>query len=196
MRDAMATFDPSSDGHPPIDLDVYRYRLDAGGEHYVAQQADGERIVATLRLDVVRTAPIAMLRRLGLKVLPDTDGAYAHLAAEPDAAGIAGLAEVMATAYAVRADDPDDGFWLAACPAALTDIASAIGWRMIPQDDAAGRADVPMVLLLDELERFERIDSPLARAAPDRPIRPERLAALLVSLELPVEALGERRAIG
>ena len=192
----MAFIDPSPDGHSPIILDVVRYRLDAGGEHYVAQQADGECIVATLRLDAVRTAPIAMLRRLGLNVLPDTDGAYAHLAAEPDAAGSAGLTEVLASAYAVRADDPDDGFWLAACPAALADIAAAIGWRILARVDASHQADVPMVLLLDELERFERIGSPLAQAAPDRPIQPARLASLLENLELPADEPTVRLAIG
>ncbi|HMS79185.1 MAG TPA: hypothetical protein PKC20_06575, partial [Burkholderiaceae bacterium] len=46
-------------------IDVFRERLDAGVEHHVAQLHGDERIVATLRLEPVGTAPLRTLSRVG-----------------------------------------------------------------------------------------------------------------------------------
>ncbi|MCZ8102635.1 MAG: hypothetical protein O9972_32670, partial [Burkholderiales bacterium] len=74
-----------SDAKPPR-IDVFRDRRDAGVEHHVAQLHGDERIVATLRLEPVRSAPLRTMARIGVSVLPEAEGAYATLGAEADVA--------------------------------------------------------------------------------------------------------------
>jgi hypothetical protein len=80
---------------------VFRDRLDAAVELHVAQLHSDERIVATLRLDPVRSAPLGTMARIGVSVLPQAEGAYATLVAEADATGRVGL--VLATPGALAA---------------------------------------------------------------------------------------------
>jgi hypothetical protein len=151
----------------PLRIDVFRDRLEAGVEHHVAQIHGDERIVATLRLDPVRSAPLRTMARIGVSVLPEAEGAYATLVAEADAAGHAGLELATLAALAARRRDADDTFWLAACPAALVQRATALGWRLLPRAaDAPAQQAVPAVLLLDDVEYFSLICSPLAAIPP------------------------------
>jgi len=147
-------------------LDCFRYLMDDGVEHHVAQLEGAERIVATLRLEPVRTAPLAMLRRIGVTTLPDADGAYVMCSADSDDAGLQGFALLTAAALERRRREADDGFWLAACPLALIDAALALGWRRVPAAvTTATRVDadtVPLVLLVDDTAHFARLGSPLA----------------------------------
>jgi hypothetical protein len=157
---------PQSDASPPR-IDVFRDRLDAGVEHHVAQLHGEERIVATLRLEPVRSAPLRTMARIGVSVLPEAEGAYATLVAEADAAGRAGLELATLAALAARRRDADDTFWLAACPAALAPVATALGWRLLPRAaDAPAQQAAPAVLLLDDVAYFSLIGSPLAAIPP------------------------------
>jgi hypothetical protein len=171
---------------PTPRIDLFRYRLEGGVEHYVAHSHGEERIVATLRLEPVRTAPLRTLARIGASVLPDADGAYVSMTADSDPTGLAGLALATAAALASRRQACDDAFWLAACPPALEPAALELGWRALPsaRDEPAARG-APVVLLVDDVGHFEAIGSPLA-AIPSRgsppPIAPQ---TLLDALELP-----------
>jgi hypothetical protein len=147
-------------------LDCFRYLMDDGVEHHVAQLEGAERIVATLRLEAARTAPLAMLRRIGVTTLPDADGAYVLYTADGDDLGLQGLALLTSAALERRRREANDSFWLSACPLALVDAALALGWRRVPAAVSAGaRADadsVPLVLLADDTAHFARLGSPLA----------------------------------
>lgn len=160
-------------------IDVFRERLDAGVEHHVAQLHGDERIVATLRLEPVRTAPLRTLSRIGVAVLPEAEGAYATIAADPDEAGRAGFELVTLSALATRRPDSDDTFWLAACPAGLGPLATSLGWRLLARlADAPADAPQPAVLLLDDVAYFALIGSPLA-AIPPRGAPPQVAPASL-----------------
>lgn len=167
-------------------IDLFRDRLDGGVEHHVAQLHGGERIVATLGLHPVRTAPLRTLSRIGAATLPDTEGAYATMSADADASGEAGLTLATLAALALRRREADDLFWLAACPAPLVPDAIALGWRPVPRSaDETACADTPLVLLVDDLEHLEAVGSPLA-AVPPRPRSPRIAPALLLdALGLP-----------
>jgi hypothetical protein len=123
----------------------------------------------------VRTAPLRTLSRIGVSVLPEAEGAYATLAADVDDAGRAGLELATLAALAARRRDADDAFWLAACPAPLVQVATALGWRLLPRAaDAPARQASPAVLLLDDVAWLSLIGSPLA-AIPPR-AQPPRIA--------------------
>jgi hypothetical protein len=157
----MPTQPSSVAADPPIDC--FRYRIDPDIDHFVAQIADGERIVASLRLEPMRSAPIHTLHRVGAITLPRTDGAYAHLDAEAGASGDAGLAMATAAAWLIRHEGADDAFWLTGCPNALVGRALALGWRAVPaQHSVAVPGRTTLVLLLDDRAHFTAIGSPLA----------------------------------
>jgi hypothetical protein len=185
MSAAAANLPPNAEADGPR-LDCFRYLMDDGVEHHVAQLEGAERIVATLRLESVRTAPLAMLRRIGVTTLPDADGAYVLCSADGDDAGLEGLALLTAAVLERRRREADDGFWLCACPLALVDAALALGWRRVPAASTAeADADtVPLVLLADDTAHFARLGSPLATldGAPADPT--PRWAELLEALGL------------
>lgn len=183
---------------PTPRIDLFRYRLDGDVEHYVAQSNGEERIVATLRLEPVRTAPLRTLARIGASVLPDAAGAYVSMSADPDPTGRAGLELATLTALASRRHACDDTFWLAACPPALSQAAHALGWRALPHAaDAPVPRGEPVVLLVDDVGHFEAIGSPLAvippRGTPSR-TPPQRLLDALDLL--PSEEEGARVRAG
>jgi hypothetical protein len=194
----MSPTDPSSapasgTGEPA--LDCFRYTLDDGVEQFVAQEAEGEAILASMRLQPVREAPLAMLRRLGVGEVPSTDGSWAQFAARPDAVGLAALAELTVSAVASRPRDPAEAFWLASCPDALLPTASALGWR--PLAEAGDEADrTPVVLLLDDAEHLRRIGSPLADVLAALEPRPEVLNEQLALFDLRNGDRIPRRAAG
>jgi hypothetical protein len=171
---------------PPV-LDCYRDVLDGGAEHYVAQLSGTERIVATLRIEPARGVPLSALRRAGVPAVPDDAGAVVRLAADVGDEGTAGLARVSGEALLARRLEADDGFWLTACPESLAPIAEALGWRFL-SPAASGRpvsgATRPMVLLLDDVARFEQLGSPLAAAAREGVPSAARLELLLDALGL------------
>ncbi len=202
MSAAAPNLPPNAEADGPR-LDCFRYLMDGGVEQHVAQLEGDERIVATLRLESVRTAPLAMLRRIGVTTLPDSDGAYVLCSADGDEAGLEGLAVLTAAALEARRRDADDGFWLGACPLALVDAALALGWRRLPAAvTAETHADadaVPLVLLADDTAHFARLGSPLAalEGAPAEPT--PRWTELLEALGLPAieaEADAPRRKAG
>ncbi len=202
MSAAASNLPPNAEADSPR-LDCFRYLMDDGVEHHVAQLEGDERIVATLRLESVRTAPLAMMRRIGVTTLPDADGAYVLCSADGDDAGLEGLALLTAAVLERRRREADDGFWLGACPLALVDAALALGWRRVPAaSTAAAEADadtVPLVLLADDTAHFARLGSPLATldGAPAEPT--PRWAELLEALGLPAieaEAEAPRRKAG
>jgi hypothetical protein len=200
MSAAAPNLPPNAEADGPR-LDCFRYLMDDGVEHHVAQLEGAERIVATLRLESVRTAPLAMLRRIGVTTLPDSDGAYVLCSADGDDAGLEGLALLTAAVLERRRREADDGFWLCACPLALVDAALALGWRRVPAASTAeADADtVPLVLLADDTAHFARLGSPLATldGAPADPT--PRWAELLEALGLPAidaETEAPRRKAG
>jgi hypothetical protein len=176
---------------PLADADRFEFLryLDApgGAEHYVARAAGDEHIVATLRVELVRRAPLSTLHRLGLRTLPGPDGAYAWLDADPaDPRAVAALAELTARALALRHGAHGDTFWLTACPDALLDGARAFGWRVIPEEARQAIAGhTPMALLVDDRAHFEQLGSPLADAATEVPPPSTSRAELLEALGLP-----------
>jgi len=176
-------------------LDCFRYTLDDGVEQFVAQAADGEAILASMRLQPVREAPLAMLRRLGVGEVPSTDGSWAQFAARHDDAGHAALVELTVSAFASRPRDPSEAFWLAACPDALLSTASAIGWRTL-SDPGAEAGRTPVVLLLDDAEHLRRIGSPLADVLEAMPPRPEMLSEQFALFDLGRDDPARRRAAG
>jgi len=146
-------------------LDCFRYGMDRGVEHFVGQLADDGRIVATLRLEPVATAPLGMMRHVGAAALPSPDGAYATLASDPDALGTECLAMVTAAALSTRRGERSEAFWLAGVPDTMLEAARAQGWRAVaPAHPQATAGVTPMVLLLDDIVHLERIGSPLAEA--------------------------------
>jgi hypothetical protein len=144
-------------------LDCFRYGMDRGIEHFVGPLADDGRIVATLRLEPVASAPLGMMRRVGAAALPSPDGAYATLASDPDALGVECLAMVTAAALSTRRGERNEAFWLAGMPDTLLAAAHAQGWRAVAPEQATASV-TPMVLLLDDVVHLERIGSPLAEA--------------------------------
>lgn len=194
-RPSMPTDPPpcASDSAPDDGLafECFRYRVDGDAELFVAHLADSERMVASLRLEPVSTAPLSTLRRLGARVLPDPEGAYAYLAADPDAIGLAGLAAVTTAAFHARRCEAGDGFWLAACPDGLLPALVGQGWRPLPSGDARSAGPTAVVLLFDDTERFARLGSPLARVA--APARAARLGAFLEAFGLEPDGLATAR---
>jgi len=176
-------------------LDCFRYTLDDGVEQFIAQIADGETIVASMRLQPVREAPLAMLRRLGVGEVPSTDGSWAQFAAQPDALGLTGLAELTVAACASRPRDPAEAFWLAACPDALLSTALALGWRTLA-DAGSDAGRTPVVLLLDDAEHLRRIGSPLADVLEAFEPRPDLLSEQLALFELTRTDRTQFRAAG
>jgi len=186
---------PATDAADPP-LDCFRYRVDTDVEHFVAQIADGDRIVASLRLEPVISAPVRTLRSVGATTLPRTDGAYAGLAAEDGASGAAGLAAVTAAAWTARRQDADEAFWLAGCPNVLLSRALALGWRALPAQHAiADPTRTTLVLLLDDRAHFAAIGSPLAAMAAT-PVgeRLTRLEELLEGFDMRQAAVAQRAA--
>jgi hypothetical protein len=180
-----------------LPLDCFCYRVDPDVEQFVAQVADGERIVASLRLEPMISAPIRTLRSVGATTLPRTDGAYANLDAEDGGSGTAGLALVTAAAWTARRRDADEAFWLAGCPNALLGRALALGWRAIPAQHAIHDPDrTTLVLLLDDRAHFVAIGSPLADVAAT-PVGEHamRLEELLEGFDMRQAAV-PRRAVG
>lgn len=176
-------------------LDCFRYTLDDGVEQFVAQEADGDAILASMRLQPVREAPLAMLRRLGVEQVPSTDGSWAQFAAQPQDAGQAALVELTVSALASRPRDPSEAFWLAACPDALLPTVLAIGWRTLADAGSeAGRTAV--VLLLDDVEHLRRIGSPLADVLEAMPPRPELLSEQFALFDLGSGPCTQLRAAG
>ena len=194
----MSQTDPSfpQSGHAgePL-LDCYRYTLEDGVEQFVAQTADGEAIVASMRLQPVREAPLATLRRLGVGEVPSTDGSWAQFSAQPQAAGQAALVELTASALASRPRDPSEAFWLAACPDALLPTVLAIGWRTL-RDAGSEAGRTAVVLLLDDAEHLRRIGSPLADVLDAMPPRPELLSEQFALFDLGSEPSTQLRAAG
>jgi hypothetical protein len=185
---------PLSGDEDPV-FECYRYRVDGDVELHVAHLADSERMVASLRLEPVATAPLRTLRHIGARVLPGADGAYVHLAADPDEVGAAGLAAVVASAMIARRHEADDAFWIAACPAALLHVVLAHGWRALSIGPADPARTSPVALLLDDRERFARLRSPLACATAQA--RPGRLGTLLEAFGLePDGPAASRHATG
>jgi uncharacterized protein (TIGR03382 family) len=162
---------PTQPGLPESDaenmpLDCFCYRVDPDVVHFVAQVADGARIVASLRLEPMISAPIRTLHSVGATTLPRTDGACAIPEAEDGGSGTAGLAVVTAAAWTVRRRDADEAFWLAGCPNTLLARALALGWRAIPAQHAIHDPNrTTLVLLLDDRAHFVAIGSPLADVA-------------------------------
>jgi len=194
MSQTDLSFPQSGHAGEPL-LDCYRYTLEDGVEQFVAQTADGEAIVASMRLQPVREAPLAMLRRLGVGEVPSTDGSWAQFAAQPDEVGLAGLVELTLAACASRPRDAAEAFWLAACPDALRHTALALGWRRLAEERAdTGRT--PMVLLLDDTEHLRRIGSPLADVLEALEPRPEVLKEQFALFELQSTDGEQRRAAG
>lgn len=176
-------------------LDCFRYTLGDGIEQFVAQTADAETIVASMRLQPVREAPLAMLRRLGVGEIPSTDGSWAQFSAQPDTVGRAALIELTVVACASRPRDPAEAFWLAACPDELLDTVLALGWRTLADEGAeAGRT--PVVLLLDDTEHLRRIGSPLADVLEALEPRPEVLSEQFALFDLRGSDTSPRRAAG
>jgi hypothetical protein len=161
----------------------------------VAQVADSEAIVASMRLQPVREAPLAMLRRLGVGEVPSTDGSWAQFSAQPDGVGRTALVELTVSAFASRPRDPSEAFWLASCPEALLPTALAIGWRALGDTGAEG-GRTPIVLLLDDAEHLRRIGSPLADVLDAMEPRPEVLSEQLTLFELRKRDQTPRRAAG
>ncbi len=187
------TASPASQVHAPR-LDLFRDRLDGGVEHHVAQLHDAERIVASLRLEPVRTAPLRTLARIGASVLPQAEGAYASMAGDPDPAGRAGLVLATMAALANRRREADDAFWLAACPVALVPTAVGLGWRPLPNvNDPSVREAVPVVLVVDDAEHFAAIGSPLATVPSRGTPSPTPPRALLDALGVQTSAAGAAR---
>jgi hypothetical protein len=191
----MRTQPSSVAADPPIDC--FRYRTDPDIEHFVAQIAEGEGIVASLRLEPMRSAPMHTLHRVGAITLPRTDGAYANLDAEEGASGDAGLAMATTAAWIVRREGADEAFWLTSCPNPLVDRALALGWRAVPaQHSVAVPGRTTLVLLLDDHTHFSSIGSPLAAIA-SAPMgeRAARLAELLDGFDMQ-KAVEPLRAAG
>jgi hypothetical protein len=170
-------------------VDCYRHRLDDGVEHYVAHLHDTERIVASLRIEPVRTAPVRRMREVGAPALPDDAGAYLHACADDDEAGAFALRLLMSAALAVRRRDAGDAFWLAGFEQPLDETARGLGWRDLHGAPRDARGRVPMVMLLDDAERLERIGSPLASAARAAGPDAARLAMLVDAFGLPADAI-------
>lgn len=165
-------------------LDHVLYRLDDDVDLYLSEAPVSERMIASLRIEPIRVARLRTLERTGAAWLPDVDGALVHVAADADARGEAALVELLCAACEDRAARLDEPAWLARCPWTLLPLLRSLGWRDWPASADAGRgADVPVVLVLDDLAHLRRLRSPLAEALASRADRAERAASLLAALD-------------
>lgn len=188
-----APADASPDRDDPLELVLYR--LDDDVDLYLSEAPASERMIASLRIEPMRVARLRTLERTGAAWLPDVDGALVHVAAESDARGTAALVELLCAACGDRAARLDEPAWLTRCPWTLVPLLRSLGWRDWPATEQAARGpDVPMVLVLDDVEQLRRIDSPLAAALSVRTCRAERAATLLAALA--AEQGAPRRTIG
>ncbi|MEI7444873.1 MAG: hypothetical protein WCK28_08295 [Burkholderiales bacterium] len=175
-------------------LEALRYTLDGGVEHHVAQLEGEERIVATLRIEPARSVPLRELQRLGVRTLPDAEGARVGIAADDDVAGRAGFVLLTAVALHTRRASPDDAWWIAECPAALRDTARALGWISIPAGPDAAPDTQAILLPTDDIAHLAAIGSPLAGLPFAEHADPARAEAVREAFGLPTAPAGARRA--
>jgi hypothetical protein len=168
----------------PVPLECHGYRVDAGVELYVAQPYGTERLVASLRIEPVRTASRHSIERLGAAWLPDLDGALVLFSADDDPRGHAALVELLELACRHRGHEPDEAAWIGRCPRALLPGLLAQGWREWPDTGGEPADAVPVTLLLDDHPHLADLGSPLADALAGRAPRPDRIAEILGTLDM------------
>lgn len=175
---------PERTAHDADDVvDHVRYRLDDEVDLYLSEAGASERMIASLRIEPMRVARLRTLERTGAAWLPDVDGALVHVAADADRRGADALTELLCAACEDRGARLDEPAWLARCPWPLLPLLHALGWRDWPVARSASHgADVPIVLLLDDVAHLRRQGSPLAGALSARTPRIERAEALLAAL--------------
>ncbi|MFM1988951.1 MAG: hypothetical protein RJA99_1908 [Pseudomonadota bacterium] len=174
-------------------LEALRYLLDGGVEHHVAQIEGEERIVATLRIEPARSVPLRELQRLGARTLPDAEGARVGIAADDDEAGRAGFALLTTVALHARRTSTEDAWWLAECPAALQEVALALGWIAIPAGPDAAPGTLALVLPTADVAHLEAIGSPLAELPAGGPPDASRIETVREAFGLPAPADTARR---